>query len=537
MQATNPIVYDTDPNMASAMGGAHRKPASKAGVPPSISRHVCFWMPAVEELTACRACLLETNAGSDAYASDPPKTGKVDRQEALLVAAASPEAVHAKARTEWVCEIQLYILSIYDLLCDRSSNPPCGLRPTLTNMLEKAPTREQHDATPTLDLLIHIVPEDRAARKIPGSWKRIEGKTRHEMVRISGTWDGLPIEFTFELHAEYFTLTIRLELASTPEQYELPSADYKHRSLAIEALKCLNEVLTERWDRVCEKKDGSERRGRHRQRLEQAYSVLYDEVWDRLRNEITGSDATQDVDRKRLGRAFGDFRGLLVRTGFTGTPEKKGQYLEMLDPKVDPKRSHRNTLTEIIGARFGDTELVDHADTLLPFLLANPQLQKDDYGRPGHEKLEHTFTGMQNGRCLYASALLSQSPDIGNPHLRPLTYLVLSNHGERWQLGRLVDRLHTMGTLRLAAIRGLHEYSRANAELRTVELRLDEIERHQHGLAQQLQKREGCDSVSYAMQDLYVRIAQATRDDPPHGRKVLPDTGAHAAFEYARRGR
>ncbi|MFO5234657.1 hypothetical protein RCL33_24735, partial [Salmonella enterica subsp. enterica serovar 1,4,[5],12:i:-] len=44
-----------------------------------------------------------------------------------------------------------------------------------------------------------------------------------------------------------------------------------------------------------------------------------------------------------------------------------------------------------------------------------------------------------------------QAPD-SRPD-KPVVYVMICTHANRWQLGRLVDRVHELGGLRLAAIR------------------------------------------------------------------------------------
>lgn len=103
---------------------------------------------------------------------------------------------------------------------------------------------------------------------------------------------------------------------------------------------------------------------------------------------------------------------------------------------------------------------------------------------------------MQNGQVVYVSSIGSQfmrSPNDPPPPRAELRYLILYEEAtgehdledrhkalggrdedrERYRLSRLVHRLHTIGTLRLAALRDLAAIRQLNEELKQVELQLE----------------------------------------------------------------
>jgi hypothetical protein len=77
-------------------------------------------------------------------------------------------------------------------------------------------------------------------------------------------------------------------------------------------------------------------------------------------------------------------------------------------------------------------------------------------------KYECTANYVLDGRGLYLSKLGPQDPEKPDKRIIPVEYIVLVQQGEtpdglvrgvnKWQLGRLVDRFHLLGTVRLAAL-------------------------------------------------------------------------------------
>jgi hypothetical protein len=75
---------------------------------------------------------------------------------------------------------------------------------------------------------------------------------------------------------------------------------------------------------------------------------------------------------------------------------------------------------------------------------------------------EYTTSYMSGKRALYMSALGPQRPAVPDDERIPLTYLLYVKQRRdsssmipinKWQLGRLVDRIHLLGTVRLAALK------------------------------------------------------------------------------------
>jgi len=76
---------------------------------------------------------------------------------------------------------------------------------------------------------------------------------------------------------------------------------------------------------------------------------------------------------------------------------------------------------------------------------------------------------MLKKRAVYITALGPQPPADNGFRCAPLHYFLVARPTSDWQLGALVDRLHYMGTVRLAALMELPALRKAGANLRDME--------------------------------------------------------------------
>jgi len=159
----------------------------------------------------------------------------------------------------------------------------------------------------------------------------------------------------------------------------------------------------------------------------------------------------------RLGRVFVDFRGLIV-----GTPESPGwnvfQQPFYRSASSDDLPHHRTKNgTEWWNNKF---------QSFWPFVVAEKRVD--------FLKYEFTASRMLGGRALYVTALGAQpSPYLKDGKRFPLLYFMYVDAKSTWQIGRLVDRIHHLGTVRVAAIMGLDTLHAAGVTLREIEGEID----------------------------------------------------------------
>ena len=300
-------------------------------------------------------------------------------------------------------------------------------------------------------------------------------QTRYETVRLSGSWKSLPLDITIQLHNEYFTMSLAIDLARAKEPHLFNAASPAYEALS-QSFESLNSVLHTRLQTI-QTQDARVHKTEDRIKLTPAYGTLYYDIWKSIHDELIApafNESALRLDEKTtiaLGQQLGDFRGLLLSRG-------EGENFITL-PHHSPKdAADAPSLDAILrGMPFKAKEDVNIADTIMPFLLADPHLADADAGldgKPPHEKLEHTISMLHRRRAMYASAL---GVHPGQPSLKlPLTYFLYSSHNERWQLGRLVETLHAAGTTRIAAMVGLGQVDKANDRLREIEGDLNAID-------------------------------------------------------------
>ena len=188
-----PDRFARHPTMPFLMGGAHRKPADKVG-PPALMRHVTIWRPTDQVPDGTRRQM---------------------------------------AHDDWVKQIERFVLAIYFRL-DSAMQHATLDRPTITNLLQK-----EHDPA-RLELLRNVYRND---PKGPDFIERIKGITRHETVRVSGTWQSIPLQISIERHTEYFTFTTVLDLSNrvSPDRYNQTNLVFLRM---MKALHLLDTVAT-----------------------------------------------------------------------------------------------------------------------------------------------------------------------------------------------------------------------------------------------------------------------------------------------------
>jgi len=358
-------------------------------------------------------------------------------------------------REVWVHNIEKFILRLYFRLLGfaKPEKPSIPITPNLyaedryLYLLENkylvesvAPKKHAADADPTtfgyrtsMISLRHALRH----RKPIGAYPN-----RYQTVRFTSIWETMPLQISIELHNEYFTLSAAIDLS----QWKYTSDSGPRAKKLQQALVTFDKIIADRHNKVCggdwpdENKDEQEE-------LETLHNTIYYEIWDQLNSEIFDPPIAAEV-----GKVFGEFRGLLLCRG--------GEKFITL-PGNGP--------TGIIKREPFEMNADAHCvDAILPFVKAG--------ARDPLATVDYTFSRFLSGHCLHASALGTQprSPELRK---RPVTDLLLATHADPWQLGRLVDRGNTLGTLRLAALYDWQQLNIANRKLRDPELNLDAIAR------------------------------------------------------------
>lgn len=222
----------------------------------------------------------------------------------------------------------------------------------------------------------------------------------YRVVSVKFRWRSVEFTVRTELHTEYFSFTTFAELHHLQKEHNEDL--WQHFSALKELLETGSSKLASQLPRF-----------------------FYEEFWSQAAPTIFGSeDLRSHLSENILSQIFADFRGIVLSeeaVSFPFSSRKDGA----------PSWGYEAELK------------------FFPLVTAA-------------ERYEYTASYMLDERAFYMTALGPQSPEDHDHRRIPLTYLLyVHQHFDdpektpinKWQLGRLVDRMHLLGTLRLAGLR------------------------------------------------------------------------------------
>jgi hypothetical protein len=235
----------------------------------------------------------------------------------------------------------------------------------------------------------------------------------YRVVSVKWRWYSLNFTLRVELHTEYFSITSFAECSGLDAPLFLKLRD---------KFELLEELLVD---------GGSPSLGTA------LSSYFFEEFWELLLQRMfTRSPLIPFGNDPLFANVFADFRGIVLST-------------EMI-PSLFPE------------SEGNDSSWGNRAEDRIRRLVTDI----DSY--------EYTASYMLGKRALYMSALGPQHPEDHDNRRIPLTFLLCvrdrSDAGaslpiNKWQLGRLVDRIHLLGTVRLAALKNFGELRNAGTTL------------------------------------------------------------------------
>jgi hypothetical protein len=351
----------------------------------------------------------------------------------------------ATRRALWVQEIEKFILALYHHLADSGFSPH---------------TRSHRRQTATLQLLNNVYQfNDRTGNKpsaIPGQ------APRYQIFRVRFSYGGVPATITIELHDEYLTVCTSIDLAWKPKDKSLVSYPLL-RSIEnlTSAIATFNVDATTHYN---ETRAGTSEANKHatRRAFSKSYEQIYSNIWIDVFDLVFRSPYSL-INKTMFGDTFADLRGFVAAAGQATFITEPGSYT--------PKK----TIEERIGTQtFEDSDTVKRVDVLLCWLKADKGFESEDDDRDADltEPVEFSYTTFLDHRVIYATALGAQLSRSRGAQA-PVTFMMLARNQARWQLGRMVERIQTLGTLRLAALYDLPHLINAGFELRLLDQKLD----------------------------------------------------------------
>jgi hypothetical protein len=457
------------------MGGARRKPALPIGG-PAVTRHVAFWCPNDSKLN----------------------------------------------RDIWVKAIEKYILALYHHLKDQKLHPR---------------TRSFKEKEQRFDILDNSYLEDDETGNNPTPLRnKDKGATRYQTFRLRFYFGSMPASVSFELHDEYFTLSTIIDLAWEPvpnDEHDcatiahLKKEDRTSIELLTNAITEFNAIAGQHYQQA-KLRQSEKNKTVHRQAFEECYCDLYERIWDRFYARVFREPykKAKGTGAWSLDGIFVDFRGFVTTAGrgpaisgpnsralFIGGPESY-QPKESLADRIGPKS-------------FDDTEAVYRADVLLPWLKADKGFAEEEKEADRTEPVEFTCTHFLQKRVIFATALGAQLSRSSNREQGPMNYIVLAANQARWQMGRLIDRVHVLGTLRLAALYGLPHLIKADADMHGLDKKIDDFISSQSQTSPPKTPTEEADALANELGAWRIQFSRIEQQPNESGKPQIGSSVAH----------
>lgn len=278
-------------------------------------------------------------------------------------------------------------------------------------------------------------------------------------------WCGMLASIRLEYHSEYVTITSILDLSVAADGHYRPEEgqpDFQERMR--QGMKLLGILF-------------AAPRPYARQRYRDI-AFLQEDLWQAFEDTVLNADdGKRHILENVFGEVFADFRGMVsgsqepepseAGTNAGGRLSRHGHGIEFgLRPPFQsslPRCRSRAMRHEKPPPGW----VRDSLWRLWPLMESAAFLRE----------YEFTVSGFLKGRALYISALGPQPP--ADPDLlwpwTPVYYYVHAYTDDEWQIGRLIDRINTLGTMRLAATMQITSLFEAGRKVEKLAARIEEV--------------------------------------------------------------
>jgi Protein of unknown function (DUF3422) len=318
--------------------------------------------------------------------------------------------------------------------------PLKGLNPSILDSTEYAQFKKQF----SYSLSGPIVPEH--APKSPKN------------VTIAYWWRGALVKLRLTMHNEYVNITHSIDLSKPP-----PTDRHLSGNPISKYFEDLHAAL-----------DASNRAD-----LKSATEKLYETIWvdfdeafvpadcTFLKPKTSESPETNYTTSSAFGlnigsEVLGDFRAVVTAVGSEGPPMRApSSYVGIEMNTFDFSKEHEYVLNRY-----------------------RPFVEESLGGTSEATDLSYTVCTMLDGRAIYASSLGSEPPYRPRADGETIKYLLAINDRDqqnRWQIGRLVHRINSLDTLRIAALRDLAAIRETNPTVMQLGAELDDLYERQLG--------------------------------------------------------
>jgi len=247
-------------------------------------------------------------------------------------------------------------------------------------------------------------------------------------------WRGMLMIVRVEYHTEYMTITSIADLSVQEDSATGTAEEPQLRRLMRTGLRLLGKL----FGHPLPDHGATYRR----------VAFLQEKLWKEFEESVLDAEVGgRRILAGALGQVFADFRGMV------GGSSADGEGPAPAPPAAKPTAPALRQPFESALPRRRDRPLrywkppEGWAHATLRRLW--PLMESAEFLRD----YEFTVGGFLGGRALYVSALGPQPPANLNSDWpwTPVYYYIHSHTDDEWQIGRLLDRINTLGTMRLAA--------------------------------------------------------------------------------------
>jgi hypothetical protein len=298
-----------------------------------------------------------------------------------------------------------------------------------------------------------------------------EKSVRHVVITARARFCGLWLTMSARLHHENLVILFALDFSGELDEDPAEAPELKAMS---DDFLALHDLIIRRYDE--HRKSGADstvgpsRFDRtflnDRERSEQLSKKLIARFKSFI-NKLTADACDPPCNDspcslKGFGEKFSDFVGLIYALRV-----KDGAGLEYA---FDPEdQGSLNMSAQVAGTDFAGEIGLSVLDAAWPVVTGTDR--KSDVDR-AHGDPEYVVATFNERRTLYVSSLGRLGSDAGGGEFAPLIYTLIVSYASPWRLGRFVDKLHTAGTLRLAAMRDLQQINLASNQIDRLSRRL-----------------------------------------------------------------
>ena len=284
---------------------------------------------------------------------------------------------------------------------------------------------------------------------------------RYQNFSLNFFWRGVWSKIRCTLHNEYLSMGVFFDLSGSDPMPTTPISQMGFASLSpriSEALGTINEVCTKRYTTIQQIMadptiEWGDRNQIDREALRSAHEFLHEEIWtlfDRV-FEDSMRERKNETLWSQIGSVFYDARIVLLHCPMNPAVFSSPLYHARAKQPLNRHIAYRDL--------FEDGVAVNYTDAAIPFISANNVA--DD------ARIEYTVSRFLGQRVVYISSLAAEHVDSTRTNT-PVKSLLLCRPFHSWQLGRLVDRLCLIGSVRVAALINLEQLDRAGDDLRVL---------------------------------------------------------------------